>query len=291
MSVFASLEFPTQFRAVGVIKGSYDSTQGAEGIFTFGRSKVQASLGQRLRGKVNKNPGLLESIAEQKMFWTVYPRTEENGRLDHVQLINYQEDESFIEGASSFQIRGVVAALTPTTIGVKIKRNLKKRKPFNIFLTGKLPDVEPQQFWEFQAVLQGTKLKYKSGQCIADEYDPEQQPSLKEILEYEPVELVTVPSNTPIMRVKFNRIQRLPEQGKKMRLVIREENGSVIRADVGRKSMKKQVERMETYPYWIASLGGKVANITEKGVVELENAGVTVFEKKPKKQEGGKEDE
>ena len=44
--------------------------------------------------------------------------------------------------------------------------------------------------------------------------------------------------------------------------------------------MKKQVAKMEEYENWIGALSGKIKSIAPGGIVELEGAGVQIFEKK-----------
>ncbi|MGH2416237.1 MAG: hypothetical protein ACRDEA_21610, partial [Microcystaceae cyanobacterium] len=56
--------------------------------------------------------------------------------------------------------------------------------------------------------------------------------------------------------------------------------GITVRASLNRKTLKKQVEKMDSFADWVAALSGKVARISSDGVIELEAAGVTVFEKK-----------
>jgi hypothetical protein len=41
---------------------------------------------------------------------------------------------------------------------------------------------------------------------------------------------------------------------------------------------------MDTFTDWIAALSGKITGLDPKGVIELEGAGVVVFEKKPKEE-------
>jgi len=84
--------------------------------------------------------------------------------------------------------------------------------------------------------------------------------------------------------VKFNTRPDLPEVGKTVALEITTEQGFSVRANVNRKSLKKQVEKMDTFADWIAALSGKIARIAPNGVIELEGASITVFEKKPKEE-------
>ena len=74
----------------------------------------------------------------------------------------------------------------------------------------------------------------------------------------------------------------LPEQGKKVTLQVIGENGIVVKAELNRKTLKKQVEKMDSFADWVAALSGKIAKVSPDGVIELDRAGVNVFEKKPK---------
>lgn len=86
----------------------------------------------------------------------------------------------------------------------------------------------------------------------------------------------------PEITVKFTEKPFLPTEGKKALVEIQAENGVTIRAEVNRKTLRKQVEKMDLFADWVGALSGKVKSISPSGEVELESAGVTVFEKKPK---------
>ena len=86
----------------------------------------------------------------------------------------------------------------------------------------------------------------------------------------------------PEMTVKFNERPSLPAQGKKVTLLLTGENGIVVKAELNRKTLKKQVAKMDSFADWVGALSGKIARISPDGVIELESAGVNVFEKKPK---------
>ena len=86
----------------------------------------------------------------------------------------------------------------------------------------------------------------------------------------------------PELTIKFNNKPDLPAEGKKVSLEIQSENNLTIKAEVNRKTLKKQVAKMDEYEEWIAALSGKITQITPDGVVELEGASVQVFEKKKK---------
>ena len=74
----------------------------------------------------------------------------------------------------------------------------------------------------------------------------------------------------------------LPTEGKKVTLEIQSENNVTIKAEVNRKTLKKQVAKMDEYDDWVGALSGKIKSILSNGVIELEGAGLQVFEKKKK---------
>ena len=86
----------------------------------------------------------------------------------------------------------------------------------------------------------------------------------------------------PEITIKFNQRPDLPEQGKKVLLEIRSENGMIVKAELNRKTLKKQVAKMDSFADWVGALSGKIVRISPDGKIELESAGVNVFEKKPK---------
>ena len=51
---------------------------------------------------------------------------------------------------------------------------------------------------------------------------------------------------------------------------------------VNRKTLKKQVAKMDDFEDWVGALSGKIKTISAEGIVEVEGAGVQVFEKKKK---------
>ena len=86
----------------------------------------------------------------------------------------------------------------------------------------------------------------------------------------------------PEITIKFSQKPDLPTEGKKVTLEIQSENNVLVKAEVNRKSLKKQVGKMDEYEDWVAALSGKIAQISPEGVIELEGAGLQVFEKKKK---------
>ncbi|GFE69062.1 hypothetical protein [Chroococcus sp. FPU101] len=96
---------------------------------------------------------------------------------------------------------------------------------------------------------------------------------------------IMLDGKTPELSIKFSQKPELPAQGKTVNLQITGENGIIVKATIARKTLAKQVEKMESFENWIAVLSGKMVAINPDGVVELEGAGINVFEKKAKAEE------
>ncbi len=86
----------------------------------------------------------------------------------------------------------------------------------------------------------------------------------------------------PEITIKFSEKPNLPTEGKKVTVEIQAENNITIKAEVNRKTLKKQVAKMDEYDDWVGALSGKIKSISANGVVEVEGAGIQVFEKKKK---------
>ncbi|MGV2830766.1 hypothetical protein [Myxosarcina sp. GI1(2024)] len=67
-------------------------------------------------------------------------------------------------------------------------------------------------------------------------------------------------------------------------LEIQGENNVIVKAEVNRKTLKKQVAKMDEYEEWVGALSGKIKSVSTDGVIELEGAGLQVFEKKKKEE-------
>ncbi|PSF37996.1 hypothetical protein C7H19_07340 [Aphanothece hegewaldii CCALA 016] len=91
---------------------------------------------------------------------------------------------------------------------------------------------------------------------------------------------------TPELTIKFSEKPEISNIGKTVNLQITGENGIVVKAQIARKNLTKQVEKMESFSSWIAVLSGKIVAIAPDGIVELEGAGINVFEKKAKEEAG-----
>ena len=86
----------------------------------------------------------------------------------------------------------------------------------------------------------------------------------------------------PEITIKFSEKPELPTEGKKVMLEIQGENNVTVKAEVNRKTLKKQVAKMDEYEEWVGALSGKIKSISADGVVSVEGAGLQVFEKKKK---------
>ena len=86
----------------------------------------------------------------------------------------------------------------------------------------------------------------------------------------------------PEITIKFTEKPELPTEGKKVTLEIKSENNITIKAELNRKTLKKQVAKMDEFEEWVGALSGKIKSISPDGVIELEGAGCQVFEKKKK---------
>ncbi|WP_219907609.1 hypothetical protein [Aphanothece hegewaldii] len=99
-------------------------------------------------------------------------------------------------------------------------------------------------------------------------------------------QIIMLNGKTPELTIKFSEKPEISNIGKTVNLQITGENGIVVKAQIARKNLTKQVEKMESFSSWIAVLSGKIVAIAPDGIVELEGAGINVFEKKAKEEAG-----
>jgi hypothetical protein len=135
-----------------------------------------------------------------------------------------------------------------------------------------------------ESVKADLKKSSQRSQPTTQQANPTQQKPQLTQLETQslPPDLIMIPGRTPEITVKFTTRPDLPAQGKKVILQVTGENGVVVLAELNRKTLQKQMEKMDSYADWVAVLSGRIARVTLEGVVELESAGITVFEKKQK---------
>ncbi len=153
-----------------------------------------------------------------------------------------------------------------------------------------------EQFWELLCIRELEFLRLKQATLMTEEMilQWEKNKSLSRIQSkknqetsqsarpLEESEIIMINGRQPEMTVKFNERPNVPAQGKKVTLQVIGENGIVVKAELNRKTLKKQVEKMDSFADWVAALSGKIAQVSPDGVIELDRAGVNVFEKKQK---------
>lgn len=100
-----------------------------------------------------------------------------------------------------------------------------------------------------------------------------------------------VKGRVPEITIKFSEPVECPLEGKKVTVEIEGENNVTVKAELNRKTLKKQVAKMEEYEEWVGALSGKIKSISPDGVVEIEGAGLQVFEKKKKEASPPESDE
>ncbi len=365
MSVFTALHYATQFRAIGVVKGCYRTLENKLFLGTLvldGGVEVRARLLKPLRKKVANDPELLSKLVAEPYLWKIYPRTDERGCLQYVDIKNYHPLDSLYEPVTNIiEVRGLIKNLEindssfapEKAIGIEVRPNQSGRggrrlKPFTVVVTGEVPVLKKpkHQFWECNAQVVAGVLKYQSGYCVSSSYGlgKKRKSSSKSLENKEPIEtskkgsddnhsllnnqhssdtipktqlpsnnekaIATSPSNAelnksqllstsseiimvsgriPELSIKFTTRLELPEQGKKVTLQVNGENGIAVRATFNRRTLKKQVDKMDRFPEWVGVLSGAMQGIGEDGVIELSTAGITVFEKKSKKPDAEKQ--
>lgn len=96
-------------------------------------------------------------------------------------------------------------------------------------------------------------------------------------------EVVMINGKIPEIVIKFEEKPVVPAEGKKVEVQVNSsDTGIKVKAFLNRKTLKKLVEKMDSYESWVGSLSGKIKEIHPDGVVELDRAGIQVFERKSK---------
>ena len=214
-----------------------------------------------------------------------------------------------------FQIRGRIERIFQNAFSVRVERNelpppgkenSLQWKPFYLTIQGNLPDeAVAGQFWELLCTREEECLRLKKATEITEEMVKEweknkslsvsntsaksTQTKSKKNQETSPLvrslkesEIIMINGRQPEMTIKFNERPDVPAQGKKVTIKITGENGIVVKAELNRKTLAKQVEKIDSFAEWVGALSGKVSSLSPDGVVTLEMAGVQVFEKKQK---------
>ncbi len=254
-------------------------------------------------------------------YWRVYFRTTRAGIINNVELVRVIKQtfpveiepfgESLEDYEDLFRIRGKIAEITEKGFSIKIERNNfpnERRvnlKYFYLTLQGALNSEEQlDQFWDVICIRDGDYLKPYKGTLITEELiknwdkkleqqeisypsklvknkkpsqsKPSQQQASKEIT------TIMINGKQPEITVKFTERPEVPEQGKKVELQITGENGIVIKGELNRKTLAKQVQKIDNFEDWIGAFSGIISEITSEGVVILERGSVQIFERKKK---------
>ncbi len=214
-----------------------------------------------------------------------------------------------------FRMRGKILEIGEKGLALKIERNgfanegSPKLKYFYLNLQGELPaEAETDQFWEIMCTRDGDYLKLTKGRWINDElinnWDKElekqgkiitippknkkkqkpSQTSKKSPTESTVIEspIIMINGKQPEITVKFTERPELPEQGKKVELQVTGENGIVVKGELNRKTLAKQVQKIDNFDDWIGAFSGTISEITSEGVIILERGSVQIFERKKK---------
>ena len=84
--------------------------------------------------------------------------------------------------------------------------------------------------------------------------------------------------------IKFNELpQAIPAPHKNVELELTDQNGIIFTALINAKSYRKAEGHVATFTEWGGAITGKLGSKTELGF-EVVDAGIKVFEKKPKEQ-------
>ncbi len=216
-----------------------------------------------------------------------------------------------------FRIRGKIQVREEKRFSIRIERNemvkegIQKFQYFDLTIKGELPtEAEIDQFWEVMCIKEGKYLKLIKGRWINEELinnwnlelekqgiiiSPQSrnkkkkkqrpsQTSKKSPTESTATESPTIMINgkQPEITVKFTERPELPEQGKKVELQVTGENGIIVKGELNRKTLAKQVQKIDNFEDWIGAFSGTISEITDEGVVILERGSVQIFERKKK---------
>jgi hypothetical protein len=186
---------PMQYRAIGLVRGRYipSEEQFNRGtLLTSDETQLDAVLLGQVMSLVKKHLHL-----EQEYLWVVYPRTRENQRSLHVQVLGVWEpgelnkpqfsidaaedaDKDTLDGNlpapltdGYFSIRGEVIFQSQEKgfLVVKIQQSPRKSsdnpKSFKLRLEGTLPLKAAGYFWELEVRREANALVLEQGRSIA----------------------------------------------------------------------------------------------------------------------------
>ncbi len=305
LSPFSPTRHPTEFSAFGYLFGRFDSLAPVEpGRKVKGQLclkqgiTIEASLPHKFWPPLTQNP---ELGLERAYLWRVYFRTNQSGKLGQLQLTRplplegqttLRHSPPIEIGVDRFRIRGRIAEIKEQAVVVRLERNdspppgkanRAEWQPWELTLLGSLPQkAEKEQFWELICTRSGESLSIEQAHLVDETSIAAKTPSSKSKSQSKELAVVMITGRKPEITVKFTERPDIPALGKKVVLQLTEEGGVVVKAPLNRKTLKKQVEKMDSFADWVAALSGKIASVSPEGVIELEAASVNVFEKKQK---------
>ena len=324
---FSPTRHPTEFSAFGYLFGRFESLVPVEpGRKVKGQLCLKqgitlgASVAPKLWQKLTHSPKL---GPEKAYLWRTYFRTDQEGKLDHLQLIKplllegkttLRHSPSGDQRVDLFRVSGRVEEFLEQAVVMRLERNhlpppwkalRYEWQPFCLTLKGSLPEgASKEQFWELICRRAGEGLSIEQAHLVDETSIPAKTPSpfdkakstkakstkaKSTLAQTQPTQtqpqlpaVIMITSRKPEITVKFTERPDIPALGKKVILLLTEEGGVVVKAPLNRKTLKKQVEKMDSFADWVAALSGKIASVSPEGVIELEAASVNVFEKKQK---------
>lgn len=181
---------PMQYRAIGLVRGRYtplDAQLNRGTLLTSEGTSLDAVLLGRVISLVKNHLDL-----EQEYLWVVYPRTRENQRSLHLQILGVWEPEELSRNQPAsvtdsmaisktpatatdgyFSIRGEVVYQSPDQnyVVVKIQQSPRKRseppKSFKLRLEGDVFAKAVGYFWELDVQRQASALVIDQGRSVA----------------------------------------------------------------------------------------------------------------------------
>ncbi len=261
-------------------------------------------------------------------YWRVYFRTTRAGIINNIELVRVikntfpieiePQGEILEDYEDLFRVRGKLAERAEKKFSLKIERNnlpsegRPKLRYFYLTIQGDLLlSEEPEGFWDVMCMRDGDYLKLIKATLITEElkknwkFELEKQEKIylsksvnkkktnqvqrsqKQLLQEIPT--IMINGKQAEITVKFTERPELPEQGKKVELQVTGENGIIVKGELNRKTLAKQVQKIDNFEEWIGAFSGTISEITDQGVVILERGSVQIFERKKKVKQEEKE--
>ncbi|MGK7873504.1 MAG: hypothetical protein AB4426_09370 [Xenococcaceae cyanobacterium] len=284
---------PTQYRAVGFLRATYlpSADKFQRGTLVTGDGKnFPAIIKYPFVNWFKKSPERLD----QTHIWSVWPRTIKDSPglvFEASHIINEYDSERFRQVSNAidyFSIRGQLWKWDEQKgkLVIKIKRNEQlqtnsnKKKPFYLEIQGRLPvEKECGQFWELKCFRDGEALLLEDGRMVKDAEE------MKAIASTPPEQIqkeIKMTEARAEITLKFNTIPEVRTLPKgRVEFYMLAPNGVVFTVNIKGKSWRKAEASMKQFSDWVAMVGGKLGDPTPKGF-EVKDAGLQVFEKKPK---------